>query len=477
MLRLKPIRGRRSPEKNPESGMALVAILAVTGVMLLFALSVLMMASIEAGLTARRACKSRAFYLAEGGLTRGMLWMEAQDAPPEGTATIHPFGAEPDTVGSGTYYVEIVPDPTNGTAERPAYTIVSTGNVNGHDRTLHLRVGLGQFTDYLYFTDREHEPGSGAPLWFDSYDVLDGPVFTNDQISIHGDPTFMYHVASAYGGPDDDDANHDPLFLYYNGDPFNNIESAAAANPPYDNPDFQEGYELGVPSVDYPDHNLTNDIEDLADMVGLTITGTHEIVLSRIDAVSGLPMYGYVSYRQPGFPWTDVEISSINGLLFVNGSFSVSGVLDGALTLASNGSIWVTDDVTYRDSDEDGPNPYCDDMLGLISGTDINISMSEANMNDCVIHAAMVALDNCFRADQWSSGPLRGLLTVRGCIVQGYHGAVNTTTVVDGEEILLTGYATDYGYDWRLLEDSPPYFHEFFGMGNYVRGRWREVES
>ena len=72
---------------------------------------------------------------------------------------------------------------------------------------------------------------------------------------------------------------------------------------------------------------------------------------------------------------------------------------------------------------------------------------------------------------------MRGLLTVHGSIVQGYHGAVNTTTVVDDEEILLTGYATDYSYDWRLKEDSPPYFHEFFGMGNLIRGRWREAAS
>ncbi len=453
----------------------LVGILALSGVMLLLVLSTLMMASIDAGLATRRASKSRAFYLAEGGLTRGMLWMEAQAAPFEGTTTVLPFGAEPDTAGHGTYAVAIVPDATNGTADRPAYTVVSTGAVNGHERTLELRVRVGQFTDFLYFTDREHEPGSGAPVWFDSYDILDGPVFTNDQISIHGDPTFMYPVASAYGGPDD--PTNDPLFLYYNGDPFNNIESALGGNAPHDNPDFQGGFELGVPSVDYPDHNLTNDIEDLANMVGLVISGTNEIELSRVDSITGLPMYGYVSYRKAGEPWTDVEISSMNGLLYVSGSFSVSGTIDGELTIASNGSVWIIDDILYRDSDADGPNPYCDDMLGLISGTDINIEMSTPNMSDCVIHAAMVALDNCFRADQWSSGPLRGLLTVHGSIVQGYHGAVNTTTLVDGEEVLVTGYATDYNYDWRLTEDSPPYFHEFFGMGNLLRGRWREAAS
>ena len=460
-----------------ESGIALFSIIVLAFVMMLLILSVLTIGSLDAGLAAHRAAKSRAFYLAEGGLTRGLLWLEAQAAAPAGTDTIFPFGDTPSVAGHGNYLVAIVPDSTNGTGGRPGFTIVSTGQVGGRTRKLTLHARAELFTDYMYLTDREHEPGFLAPLWFHSGDVLDGPVFTNDQICIQGNPMFLYHVASAYGGPNDDDANHDPLFLYYNGDQFNNIESGAASNPPHDIPDFQDGYALGVPGVDYPGHALADDLEAIALSGGIRVNGTYEIELSRVDTITGLPMYGYVSYRQPGKDWIDAEISSFNGMFFVKGSFTVSGVLDGSLTIATNGSVWISDDITYRDSDAGGPTQDCDDMLGLVAGTDINVSMDPPNMSDCEIHAAMIALDNCFRADQWSSGPPRGVLTVHGSISQGYRGAIGTSEIVDGEQIILTGYSKDYHYDWRLLQDSPPYFYSFFGTGVYTRGRWREIES
>ena len=460
-----------------ESGIALFGIVVLSIIMLLLIMSVLTIGSLDAGLAKHRAAKSRAFYLAEGGLTRGLLWLEAQAAAPTGTDTLLPFGADPDTAGHGTYMVRIVPDSTNGTVYRPGYTIVSTGRVGGRERTLALRAKAELFSDYLYFTDREHEPGFLSPLWFHSGDVLDGPLFTNDQICIQGDPTFMYHVASAYGGPTDGDMSHDPLFRYYNDDQFNNIESAEANNAPHDNPDFQDGFTLGAGSVDYPSHMLTDDLDDVAKGGGIRINGMYEIELSRVDTITGLPMYGYVSYRQPSKKWNDVEIASTNGLFYVNGSFSISGVLDGAMTFVTNGSIRITDDITYRDSDADGPRPGCDDLLGLVAGTDINVMQTTPNMTDCEIHAAMLALDNCFRAEDWGSGPLRGVLTVHGSISQGYRGAVGTSEIVGGVEVMLTGYSKDYHYDWRLLQHSPPYFYSFFGTGVYTRGRWREVDS
>jgi hypothetical protein len=460
-----------------ESGVALFGIVVLCFVMLLLILSALTIGSVDAGLAAQRTAKSRAFYLAEGGITRGLLWLEAQATTPTGADTIFPFGATPDTAGHGTYFVRLIPDSTNGANARPGYTILSTGRVKGRERTLSLHARAELFSDYLYLTDREHEPGFLRPLWFNTGDVIDGPLFTNDQISIQGDPAFIYQVASAYGGPTDDDLTHDPLFRYYNGDQFNNIESAAASNPPYDNPDFQDGFALGVPGIDYPTHSLTDDIEPLAASGGIWINGTYDIELSRVDSITGLPMYGYVSYRKTAQAWNDVEISSTNGLIYVNGSLRICGVLDGTLTIATNGSIWISDDILYRDSDVDGPRLGCNDMLGLIAGTDINIEQTTPNMTDCEIHAAMIALDNCFRADDWASGPLRGVLTVYGSISQGYRGAIGTSEIVDGEVVLLTGYSKDYHYDWRLLEQSPPYFHSFFGTGVYTRGRWREIEG
>ena len=465
----------RPPGARAESGFALFSVIVLACIMMLLVLSVLTFGSLDASLSKDRASKSCAFYLAEGGLARGVAWLQAQDDPPTGTETIMPFGAAPDSVGHGAYLVSIIPDSLNDSLERPRYTVVSMGSVDGQERLLELGVKVELFTDFLYFTDKEHEPGTGAPIWFHSGDVIDGPLFTNDQICIQGNPTFANLAMSAYGGAGDPNPSHEPGFLYYNNDQFNNIESTEESNPPHDFPDFQDGKSLGARYVQYPSHQLTEEIELAA---GISVTGTYEIILSRPHDVTGELMYGYLSYRKPGQgnpSWTDVQISSFNGLFYVNGSFDVSGVLDGALTLATNGSVNIADDITYRDSDEDGPTVYCDDVLGIIAGTDITVTDNAANQDDCEIHAAMIALDNCFRAEDWGSGPLRGTLTVHGSIIQSYRGAVGTSVIVEGEETLLTGYAKDYHYDWRLLEVSPPQFSAFFGTGEYGRLRWREV--
>ena len=475
-------RGERPPGKRDEAGIALFGVIVLVGVMLILVLSVLTIGSMDASLAKQRAAKSSAFYLAEGGLASGKAWLEAQDEPPDGGETILPFGETPDTLGHGTYTVSIIPDPLNGWLDRPRYTVLSTGHVTGHTRMLELELRHESITDFLYFTDREHEPGMGNPLWFHSGDVINGPLFTNDQISIQGDPTFGYSVTSAYGSSGDRHPNHEPGFLYYNGDQHNNIESTAGSNPPHDHPDFQGGYNLYGRYVNYPSHQITNDLKQIAQGGGVSVAGHYEIQLSRPDDDSGEPMYGYLSYRKPGAggkaaQWTDVEISTTNGIMYVNGSFEVHGVLDGTVTLATNGSVWITDDVLYRDSDENGPGTYCDDLLGIIAGTDINVDDTEPNLDDCTVHASMISLANSFRASSWNTGDPRGTLTVYGSIAQSFRGAVGTSEWVEDEQIVLTGYAKDYHFDWRLLEQSPPHFFEFFGTGNYVRVKWTELQT
>ncbi len=387
------------------------------------------------------------------------------------------MGEDPVQLGAGSFDVTIDPDPSNPTSSDKLYTIVSTGYTDGRARELQLLVTPDYYQNYLYFTDTEHEPGAGGATWFTSADVIEGPLFTNDQISICGDPTFMDAVFSAYGGPDDQVASHTPAFLYYNGDPVNHVESAAADNAPYDNPTFNAGYMLGDTVVDFPTHSVAFDVRDLASAGGINLSGTYDIELGRTDPATGAPMYGYVSYRKAGDDeWTDVAIDSFNGILYVNGSFSVSGVLDGQLTLATNGGVTITDDVTYRASDENGPLPDCDDLLGIVAGSDINVAYNDANSDDCVINGALMALDNTFRVENWNVGDPRGTLTVWGSIIQSFRGSVGTGYIDDeGNLVVLTGYSKDYHYDMRLLDQLPPGFYAFAQTGMYVRLSWREV--
>jgi hypothetical protein len=470
------MRRRRARGPGSEAGFSVGVVLIFTFVMMVTVLALFTIGSQDASLVMAGVRKSQALFLAESGVEVGQGYLEAQDRPPETTDLIYPVGEDPVQLGAGSFDVHIEPDPSNPTSSDKLYTIVGTGYADGRERRIEALVTPDYYSNYLYFTDTEHEPGGGGTVWFTSADVVDGPLFTNDQISICGDPTFMDVVFSAYGGPDDKVTSHNPAFLYYNGDSNNHVESAAASNAPYDNPTFSEGYMLGDTAVDYPTHTVAFDVRALANAGGISISGNYIVELSRIDPATGQPMYGYVSYHKDGQPWTDLPLDSFNGIFYVNGSISVSGVLDGELTLATNGGVTITDDLTYRASDENGPLPDCDDLLGIVAGTDINIAWNEANSDDCVIHAAMIALDNCFRAENWNVGDPRGTLTVWGSIIQSFRGSVGTGYIDDeGNLVVLTGYAKDYHYDLRLLEDLPPAFHEFAQTGMYVRLSWDEI--
>jgi hypothetical protein len=455
-----------------ETGSILIIAASLAGILLVVTLSVYQIASQDAGLAQRDFSRVQALYLAESGLAKGLTWLEAQEAPPTDQHTFYPWGQAPDTLSCGTYTMAIRPDPGNGaTAAQQVYTIASMGVRDGHQRSLELDVATGTIADFLYFTNREHEPGAGATVWYCSADVIDGPLHSNDQISIFGDPIFMDKVTSAYGGPAD--PGNDPTFQYYNGSPHAHIESSAESNPPHDEPTFMEGYELGVMEIPFPSHAVLADLKDMARDGGISISGNYEFVFSRPDD-DGDPMYGYVSYMK-GKNWTDIDLSTINGTIYVNGGFSVSGTLDGVVTLISSGPIEITNDVIYRDSSGGIPSEGCDDLLGLVAGTDITVANNEPNQDDCVIHAAMIAINNTFRVANWNTGSPRGALTVWGSIIQDFRGSVGTGYWDGDEMVILTGYEKDYHYDQRLRDITPPSFIEFFQTGKYVRLAWREV--
>ena len=149
----------------------------------------------------------------------------------------------------------------------------------------------------------------------------------------------------------------------------------------------------------------------------------------------------------------------------------MSGVLDGRVTIASNGNIHISDNVTYRGSDGLDLDPDCDDMLGIVAGSGIIIDNNAANTTDCVIHAHMIALSD-FRVDNYHTGSPRGTLSVRGGIVQQYRGPVGTGVLSGDGVIILTGYSKDYGYDWRLLDTPPP---GYLLTGSYSQLSWRQM--
>jgi hypothetical protein len=461
---------RRTPDYlRDQSGTVLPAVIVLALIMLIMTAAVFQFGAQDASLAARDVQSSQALYLAEAGLARAHTWLEAQEDPPVGIATLYPFGADPDSLMEGTYSVEIRPAPGNATAGRKRYTIVSDGASGHKSRTVSLDVATRSFAQYIYFTDLECLPNSSTPVWFCSADYLDGTAHTNGQLHIFGDPTFGGHLSSAHGGPDDGDPSHDPSFMYYNGSFWNHLETAASSNAPYDEPTFEEGYELGTSAVTLPE--FVDDLEVLSQNGGTHLDGSYEVVLGRTTALGTL--HGYISYRLPYGDWTDVEISSTNGVFFVDGDINIKGTLDGSLTVACSGDVSIADDIVYRDADPvGGPNPGCDDYLGLVAQQNIIIKDNRANSNDCNIHAHMMALDTSFTAEGYDGGSPRGTLTVHGGVIQKYRGAVGTGYLNNGEVIICTGFAKNYHYDTRFDAVQPP---GYFVTGEYERLAWREI--
>lgn len=454
-----------------QTGSTLVGVVVLVVAMLVTLLAVVRLGALDARLVRRHVEHAQTLFLAEAGLERACAWFEAQRSPPEDTSPFHPFGDLPETLGDGSYAVSVEPDPLNPTLYPKYYTIASTGYVGRHTRSLELVVSPQSFADFLYFTDREHMQGGGNPVWFVSPDLIDGPLHTNDQVHIFGDPTFAGSVRSAYGGPDDNNQTHRPTFVYLNGNSCSHLESALPSNHPYDVPTFEDGYELGTAEIPLP-RQAIRDFRDAAQDGGVYLTGSREVALARRGA-DGEPMYGYVSHRKNRrYRWTDVEIESTNGILYIAGQVTLlGGTLDGQLTIASNTAIDIEDDVVYRESDENGPTERCDDMLGLVTTGDITVSDNVTKRRDCVIHADMVATNASFKAEHWANGRPRGTLTLYGGIYQKFRGPVGTGYLRGDDLVILTGYTKDYHYDRRLAWMTPPRIRPLHADGTIQAAR------
>jgi hypothetical protein len=438
---------------DSQSGSVLVATAAFVAVMLISALAIVTIGSQDTALAMRDAQAAAAFYLAEAGVERGQTWLNAQYAGPGDT--LAPFGGDPDVLGVGTYTVMIEPndDPT-----RTVYTVRSVGNVGGETRAIEIDVRSRTFLDFLYFTNQD--AGPGGTMNFTTEQTVDGPVHTNGQIRVWGDPVFVNTVESV-----------DTEVRYYNnGFP---LDSSAPSNPPHDEPDWQCGYALGVPSIGWLEESDMTALEGAAD---ICLTGDYDIAFGRPEGVS--PLIGYLSYSEAGMgDWTDVPLSSFNGIIHVDGDANVWGIVDGEVTVSSSGDIYVVDDLVYHGRDGDEPVDGCDDIVGLAATDQVIVADTPPNATDCVIHAHVIAITNqgCI-VENYNMGVPRGTLTLYGGVAQDKWGPVGLGYVMDGRLIVLTGYRRDFHYDPRLLEMMPPGYELILNQaGTYYRIAWRDL--
>ncbi|MEQ1735919.1 MAG: hypothetical protein ABL886_05910, partial [Rhodoglobus sp.] len=135
-----------------------------------------------------------------------------------------------------------------------------------------------------------------------------------------------------------------------------------------------------------------------------------------------------------------------------NGDLFVEGTFKGALTMAAENYIYITDDLVYADP--------ATDILGLVGNGAVWVwnPMNTANttrplLSDTsrTINAAILSVAHTFQVQNYNQGGRsRGDLNVTGSIAQTFRGPVGLTSGV--------GYTKNYQYDPRFGFMAPPKF-------------------
>lgn len=386
-----------------------------------------------------------AFYLAESGLERGLEWLRAQSSPPGGITAFDPLGGA-QNLGNGSYSVSIDPDDNNATSYIKRYAIISTGTVQSVTRALINEVQIDHYARFAYFTDTEHFRWYGwyrVPVWFVGGDLLEGPVQTNSHFHIKGNPVFNGQIRST----------DNYITFYNNGHEF---DTTSTSNPPLDVPVFAQPISLGVDPINMPSKAL--DLRVAATQTGMQLTGPTTIVLNS---------NGTMNVTNPHEKWNNVNMAlPANGALFVDGGdLTISGTLNGQLSVGTNMNVVIPSSLTYADNPR--VNPASDDILGLIAEKDVVISQNAPT--NIEVDASIMALGNSFLVENWWEEPAKGTLTVYGGMIQRERGPVGTFYESTGAK--ASGYSKDYHYDQRLLGSPPPYYPR---TGDYISLYWKE---
>lgn len=396
---------------------------------------------------------------------------------------------------SSQYVIELLP--ANGASSCQAGTQANATMIDATTATFRIRVtGKSRnvtrsivasfrrrgFLDYLYFTDFEDlDPSlSGDPpacgtthyrfgrsgcreIQFAPGDVVSGPLHTNDQMLICGQPKFGRNSqdnieASDVGPPLTPSGTKPPGWRGSNGCSGNQpnftgtfVPGALALNLPQSN-----GTLLSATSPNYRFSGKTTIVlnADNTMMVTNAALGPNPKPMLQPDngliyVANGQPTCGQTySLTNPYPPNEPAGCAD----LWLKGSFSKP------LTINSDKDIIVNGDLLSSNGTG---------LLGLIAQNFVRVWHPTATGgNGCAnayppgtgpvheIDAASLSLTHSFIVDNYFCGAPLGTLTVTGAIAQKFRGAVGTG---NGNSV-ATGYLKNYTYDDRLRYRTPPSF-------------------
>jgi hypothetical protein len=522
-----------------KKGFALLGTLILVFVVSTFGIALLTMTQNDIKLSTLQKASKETFYIAESGIEHAISYLEILGTP--NFPSPHYLTEENDgyiDLGNGKYKASIQ------SAGTFSYIIQSTGerpwtNTSGKiSKTIECKVILENFALYAYFSDNELFPEDidhsygGQKIWFYGNDHIGGPLHSNDRLHMAGTPTFDGPVTSAWVNPTNSsdvsweayDSQTSPNFL---GNP-----SYEGGVNPIELPKFREISDptdakslqrIAAGSEDfinnngngaYVPHDGSNNVTDgiwvkgkVENLIlGTDPQGNSQIIveqtggtnktttITKIETPVTFGGHTYpsgttlVDYLQGTDHTYDNYSGYPNGVLYVDGEIrnlkSVAGEgLKGKLTIASNSTITIGDNILYKtriddpncfNVTEEDPYPNIPDSLGLVSEGDIMIDNDAPN--DIEIDAIIMALGTSFYYEGWKNPPPKGDLTVHGSFIQTQRGPVGTFNSWGKQ----SGYTKDYQFDTRMSidnpdlgQDLPPYFPT---TGKYIKLYWKEVD-
>ncbi|MDD5015836.1 MAG: hypothetical protein PHW73_12210 [Atribacterota bacterium] len=520
--------------KNKQ-GFALLGTLILVFVVSTFGIALLTMTQNEIKSSALQKASKETFYIAESGIDHAISYLEDRGTP-DFPSPHYLNEEEPHYIdlGNGKYKASIQ------SATTFSYIIQSTGevpwtNTGGKiSKTIESKVILENFALYAYFSDNELFPASidasygGDKIWFYGDDHIRGPLHSNDRLHMAGEPTFDGTVSSAWVNPTnpDDvsweayDAQTDPNFLgtpgFKGGVDVIPLPEYRNISDPTDEGSLQRiaaGSEAFITGTTTNGAYVPDDGSNVTD--GIWVKGNVSTLTLGVDAQDNSQItiaqsgktttiykvetpitFGGHTYPS-GTTLIDINVGGIhsysnpsgypNGVLYVDGnianlkSTATDGGLKGKLTIASDSTIAIGDDLLYNTRVNDpncfdvseGTYPDIPDSLGLVS--EGNIMVKDNAPNDIEINGILMALGTSFYYEGWKNN-MQGVLTFHGSFIQKQRGPVGTFNSWGK----VSGYTKDYYFDTRMSIGNPdlgqilpPYFPT---TGKYIKLYWKEVD-
>ncbi|MEP7325448.1 MAG: hypothetical protein ABI836_05815 [Gemmatimonadota bacterium] len=205
----------------------------------------------------------------------------------------------------------------------------------------------------------------------------------------------------------------------------------------------------------------------------------------------GVPAGQVAAVGSTFWPITRAMNPNFKGIIYVNGSVALSGLLRGRVTVATTGDVTLADDITYTVP----PGTTCWDILGVLTQRDVYYQNNSVNG---IFKATNLAGVNAWRV-QWDDSPnetFDGFYLTLGLIKGEYYTAPAEPLIAPeacagtsrGCKIIVggtiqqgisatysgqTGWAEADTYDGCGITNPPPYYPT---TGRFTKNRYYEMD-